>query len=59
MEANPMSLIKLKGVTKRQKRITELSVPDFKRLSSELLTQAFYVGVCVSGHSLLHPLASL
>jgi integrase len=36
MEANPMSLIKLKGVTKRAKKIPEISVADFKRLLAAL-----------------------
>jgi integrase len=32
MGKNPMSLIKLKGVTKRAKKIPEISVADFKKL---------------------------
>jgi len=36
MEANPMTLIKLKGVTKRKKKITRLSVDDFKKLLANL-----------------------
>jgi integrase len=36
MEANPMTLIKLKGVSKRQKKITPLSVDDFKKLLANL-----------------------
>ena len=36
MEANPMSLIKLKGVTKRQKRIPQITVADFKKLLAAL-----------------------
>ena len=36
MGQNPMTLIKLKGVSKRQKKITPLSVADFKRLLAHL-----------------------
>ncbi|MGA2673717.1 MAG: site-specific integrase [Terracidiphilus sp.] len=36
MAANPMSLIKLKGVTKRQKKIPEISVADFRKLYTKL-----------------------
>ena len=36
LATNPMSLIKLKGVTKRQKKIAAISIQDFKRLLSKL-----------------------
>jgi integrase len=36
MESNPMTLIKLKGVSKRTKKITPVSVADFKRLLAAL-----------------------
>jgi hypothetical protein len=36
MEANPMTLIKLKRGTKRLKKITLVSVADFKRLLAKL-----------------------
>ena len=36
MQQNPMSLIKIKGVTKRQKQIPEISINDFKKLLTKL-----------------------
>jgi integrase len=36
MAANPMLLVKIKGVSKRQKKIVPLSVDDFKRLLAAL-----------------------
>jgi len=48
MEANPMSLIKLKGVTKRQKRIPEISVADFKKLLAKL-PEPLHTMVLVAG----------
>jgi integrase len=36
MEANPMSLIKIKGVTKRKKRRPEVSIENFKKLLAAL-----------------------
>jgi integrase len=36
MQQNPMSLIRLKGVTKRQKRIPQITVENFKKLLAKL-----------------------
>ncbi len=36
MEQNPMSVIKLKGVTKRQKRRPEVTIEDFRRLIAQI-----------------------
>lgn len=47
-DANPMILIKLKGVTKRQKRIPEISVSDFKKLLATL-PEPLHTMVLVAG----------
>jgi integrase len=36
VERNPMSLVKLRGTSKRQKQIAEISIPQFQRLITSL-----------------------
>lgn len=50
MEKNPMTLIKIKGVSKRQKKIPQITVEDFQRLLRrlpELLKIMVFVDGCL------------
>ncbi len=48
MEKNPMSVVTIKGTSKRQKKIRQLTIPDFKRII-EALPEPLNVMTLVAG----------